>query len=75
MALGKRPENFPRGLPGCGGQEFYSTHYSANLMRLVVYGRQSLDELEELARTKFTGLQPFFQADGRQGPPKPEPDA
>ena len=33
---------------------FYQQHYSANLMRLVVVGRQPLDELESLVRDKFS---------------------
>ncbi|WP_299014941.1 insulinase family protein [uncultured Photobacterium sp.] len=32
---------------------FYQTHYSANLMALVLLGPQSLDELEEYAKTYF----------------------
>ncbi len=34
--------------------KFYNTHYSANVMRLVVLGSQSLDELEALARPLFS---------------------
>jgi len=34
--------------------EFYNTHYSANVMRLVVLGSQSLDELEALSRPLFS---------------------
>ena len=32
---------------------FYRKHYSANAMRLVVLGRQSLDELENMAAERF----------------------
>ncbi len=32
---------------------FYKKHYSANIMRLVVIGPQSIDELETLVREKF----------------------
>lgn len=32
---------------------FYEKHYSANAMRLVVFGTQSLDELEALVRPMF----------------------
>ncbi len=46
--------------------KFYETHYSANLMRLVVLGRESLDELEDLVTDMFsavpnaeTTLEPF----------------
>ena len=35
---------------------FYEQHYSANLMRLVVVGRQSLDELERLVAEKFSAV-------------------
>lgn len=34
--------------------EFYDRHYSANLMRLVVYGRESLEQLERMVVAKFT---------------------
>ena len=34
--------------------EFYNTYYSANIMRLVVLGSQSLDELETLVRPLFS---------------------
>lgn len=34
-------------------RDFYAQHYSANIMKLVLYGRQSLDELESLVRAKF----------------------
>ncbi len=34
--------------------EFYNTYYSANIMRLVVLGSQSLDELEALTRPLFS---------------------
>ncbi|MBP6382806.1 MAG: insulinase family protein [Pseudomonadales bacterium] len=32
---------------------FYATHYSANLMTLVVLGRESLDELQAMVDTRF----------------------
>jgi insulysin len=35
---------------------FYRKYYSANLMSLVVLGRESLDELEVLARRDFTAV-------------------
>lgn len=35
---------------------FYKQYYSANLMSLVILGRESLDELEELARNKFSSV-------------------
>ncbi len=43
--------------------EFYHQHYSANLMRLCLYGCEPLSRLEELASEKFSsvpgsGLQP-----------------
>lgn len=34
--------------------DFYNKHYSANVMRLVVLGSQSLDELEALTRPLFS---------------------
>ncbi|PSW18828.1 peptidase M16 [Photobacterium sanctipauli] len=44
--------------------EFYQTHYSANLMALVLLGPQSLDELEAYATT-------FFQHIPNSGMAKP----
>ncbi|MEW5297373.1 MAG: hypothetical protein WDW36_000586 [Sanguina aurantia] len=35
---------------------FHATHYSANLMRLAVVGRQSLDEMEGWVRAMFSGV-------------------
>lgn len=36
--------------------KFYRTHYSANLMKLVVYGKQPLDQLEALVRKTFSDI-------------------
>lgn len=36
---------------------FHRTHYSANLMTLVVFGRQGLDELEAMVRPRFEGIE------------------
>jgi insulysin len=36
--------------------EFYREHYSANIMRLVVLGSESLDELETLVRDRFSAV-------------------
>lgn len=35
---------------------FYRTHYSANLMKLAVYGKQPLDQLEALVRKTFSDI-------------------
>uniref|UniRef100_A0A0E0QA39 Insulin degrading enzyme n=1 Tax=Oryza rufipogon TaxID=4529 RepID=A0A0E0QA39_ORYRU len=35
---------------------FYSSHYSANLMQLVVYGKESLDNLQTLVENKFSDV-------------------
>jgi secreted Zn-dependent insulinase-like peptidase len=35
---------------------FYENHYSANLMRLVVVGRESLDELEDMVTERFSAV-------------------
>ena len=35
---------------------FYLQHYSANLMKLVLLGEESLDELEAIARKLFTAI-------------------
>ncbi|NQU66072.1 MAG: insulinase family protein, partial [SAR324 cluster bacterium] len=34
--------------------QFYRNHYSANLMKLAILGKESLDELEKMARTYFS---------------------
>ncbi|KAL6856029.1 hypothetical protein ACP4OV_018831 [Aristida adscensionis] len=44
--------------------KFYDSHYSANLMQLVVYGKESLDSLQNLVENKFcdirnVGRKPF----------------
>ncbi|KAJ1927451.1 metalloprotease [Tieghemiomyces parasiticus] len=36
--------------------KFHQTYYSANLMRLAVFGRDSLDQLTEWVVTKFSGV-------------------
>ncbi|CAI2379420.1 unnamed protein product [Moneuplotes crassus] len=35
---------------------FYEEYYSSNLMKLVIIGNQTLDELEKLATNKFIGV-------------------
>jgi len=37
--------------------DHYANYYSANLMSLAIYGRQSLDELEAMARQYFTDVE------------------
>lgn len=37
--------------------DFWRTHYSANLMNLVVYGPQPLDELEAMVRDRFSRIE------------------
>ncbi|WP_375171181.1 insulinase family protein [Marinobacter sp.] len=37
--------------------EFWKTHYSANLMTLAVYGPQSLDDLEQMVRSRFSAIE------------------
>lgn len=34
-------------------REFWQRHYSANLMQLVVYGREGVDQLESLVKQAF----------------------
>lgn len=36
--------------------DFYERHYSANQMRLVIYGKEDLDTLEQWARQKFSAI-------------------
>lgn len=36
--------------------EFYKKHYSANLMRVVVYGKEPLDVLEQWATARFAAV-------------------
>lgn len=35
---------------------FYKTHYSSELMNLVVVGRENLDRLEQMVRSRFTAV-------------------
>ncbi len=37
--------------------EFWQQHYSANIMTLAVYGPESLDELEQMVRERFTAIE------------------
>ena len=37
--------------------KFYKANYSSNLMNLVLVGRHSLDQLQELAETNFSGVE------------------
>ena len=36
--------------------KYHSARYSGNIMSLVVYGRESLDELEQFVKTSFDGV-------------------
>lgn len=36
--------------------KFYDSHYSANLMQLVVYGKESLDNIQTLVESKFCDI-------------------
>src|SRR5690606_17203527 len=36
--------------------EFYKNNYSANIMKLVMFGKQDLDSLERLAKKNFASL-------------------
>lgn len=36
--------------------KFHETYYSANVMRLAIVGRNSLDELEAWAREQFSAI-------------------
>lgn len=47
---------------------FWQTHYSANLMTLAIYGPQSLDKLEQMARPRFASI------DNRQLTAKKHPE-
>ena len=40
--------------PRQGVVDFHSQHYSANICRLAVFGKHSLDELEAMVRPRFT---------------------
>eukprot|EP01015_Nassula_variabilis_P022581 TRINITY_DN4163_c0_g1_i3.p1 TRINITY_DN4163_c0_g1~~TRINITY_DN4163_c0_g1_i3.p1 ORF type:complete len:117 (+),score=34.09 TRINITY_DN4163_c0_g1_i3:64-414(+) len=39
--------------------DFYKQYYSANIMRLVLYGQESLDELEKMAHEKFSDVKNY----------------
>ncbi len=43
--------------------DFYERFYSANQMRLVIYGREDLDTLERYARDNFTAIPNHERAD------------
>lgn len=49
--------------------DFYQKYYSANLMKLVVYGKESLDTMEQWVTAKFSAVpnkeltRPVFEAD------------
>lgn len=45
--------------------DFHEKYYSANIMRLSVYGRQDLDTLEQMVRSQFAAVP-------NQGLPVPE---
>lgn len=45
--------------------KFYETHYSSNLMCLVIYGKEALDDLQILAQDKFNDLK-----NTRKDPPR-----
>ncbi len=38
-------------------QQFYLEHYSANLCKLVVLGRESLDELQQMVQEMFSAVE------------------
>lgn len=42
-------------------REFYDSHYSANLMKLVIIGNNTLEELEEIANDKFVSIPNKFK--------------
>jgi insulysin len=68
-----------RDLPGKRGvkirekfMEFYEKHYSANRMRLVVLGKEPLDELEQWVDELFTGVKNKDLPENRwDGPAQP----
>ncbi len=54
---------------------FYRTHYSANVMKLAVYGSQSLDELEQMVRTRFSAIPNRHLKPSRYSMPLFRPDS
>ena len=38
-------------------RQFYQEHYSANLCKLVVLGRESLDELQQMVQELFSAVE------------------
>ena len=58
-----------------GQTDVYRLYYSADIMRLVVLGRESLDELQKLVIPKFEPVPlvphppPLFKPDARPFPP------
>ena len=56
--------------------EFYEKHYSANLMKLVVLGKEPLDELEQWVDELFTGVKNKDLLENRwDGPEQPFTEA
>ena len=53
--------------PRQGVVDFHSQHYSANICRLAVFGKHSLDELEAMVRPRFTEVSALRRA----APPLP----
>ncbi|PVY75480.1 secreted Zn-dependent insulinase-like peptidase [Tamilnaduibacter salinus] len=53
--------------------EFWENHYSANLMTLVVYGQQSLDELAAMVRPRFSTIKNRELTKARHDAPLFEP--
>ncbi len=51
------PTHLPTHLPTQPPTLHCPRHYSANLMRLALYGRESLDELEAMVRSAFSAVQ------------------
>lgn len=54
--------------------EFYNSHYSSNLMKLCIIGRESIEELEQWSVEKFSGVRNANKPLPSYAPPPFGPD-
>jgi insulysin len=36
--------------------DFYNSHYSSNLMKMVVYGKENVDQLGDIVQNQFSAI-------------------
>ena len=37
--------------------DFYNSHYSSNLMKMVIYGKENVDQLGQIVEDQFSAIQ------------------